>query len=100
MVKVFRLLIKVFVLWLLVLGILMSKKLILVNIYAISTWIRWANIESACIRCICARNAFAGDIKLRIMAKSRIILVGLRINNYCLLLFMGLIFASTKEVNC
>lgn len=68
--------------------------------YTVGIRIWFAGITSACTGCICAKGAFARDIESRILARLGVILVGPTVNDYYLLLFMRLIFASMERLNC
>ena len=59
-----------------------AKNTYISSIYTINTKIKYANIKIAYIRCIYISSVFIESIKLRILIKSRIILLDLKINNY------------------
>ena len=63
---------------------------------AVGTWIGCAGIGSACTRSICARGVFAGDVKLRALARLGVILAGLGVYDCC---FIGLVFALIDGVS-
>lgn len=70
------------------------------NTCTLNTWMRCANIEKACTKNICTINIFIRDVEPRILIELVITLIFLRRNNYCLQLFIRLIFALIEEMSC
>lgn len=63
------------------------------------TWIRCIGIGVIDTRYICAKSVFIESVELKTLIETKITLVDLKVNDFYLLSFMGLIFALTKEVN-
>lgn len=70
------------------------------NTCAIDTQIRCVGIRNACTKCIYTKEIFARIVEPRALARLGVILIGLEVNNYYLLLFIELVFASTKGMSC
>ncbi len=68
--------------------------------YAIGTWTRYTGVGGTCTGGICARSTFVGGVEPRALAGLGVTLAGPRVNDCCLWLFMGLIFALTKGMYC
>ena len=54
------------------------------NTYTMGTWIGYADIESACTGGIYITNVFVRSVEPRILVGLGVILIRLRVNNYCL----------------
>lgn len=67
------------------------------NTYALHTWLECVNVEGACINDICAKKAFVGGVRPRILIRSEVILVGLGVNNCYFILFIRFIFTSINS---
>ncbi len=65
---------------------------------AMGTWIGYTGVASACTGGICAKSASVGGVEPRALVGLGVTLVGLGLNNCCLQLFMGLIFALIEEL--
>lgn len=58
------------------------KNTSIANTYARHIWIRYIKDRNTCIKSICAKNAIIKDIELETLARLRIILANLKINDY------------------
>ena len=64
------------------------------------TLIGYADVGSACTKCIYVKEAFSRAVKLKALAEFEIILIDIKVYNYCLLSFIELIFVLTKRISC
>ena len=77
-----------------------AKDICIGSIYAIGTWIKCADIMSACTECIYTSNVFVKDVEPKTLVESEVILAGLGINNYCFQLSIRLTFTSIEKLSC
>lgn len=70
------------------------------NTYTMGTLIGWADVGSACIKCIYVKETFARAVELKALAELEIILIDIKVYNYCFLSFIELIFVLTKRMSC
>lgn len=68
------------------------------NIYAVNTWIKCADMRGVYTKYIYTRESLVENIILRILEKLRIIFADSMINDYCLQLFIDLVFALINSV--
>lgn len=67
--------------------------------YTVGIRIKYSGIGDTYTRVICARSASDGGVELKALARSGVILAGLRVNNYCFQSFIGLIFNSIDRIS-
>ena len=77
-----------------------TRNIYIRNICAVGIWIRYTSIRTIFTEGICAQNTCIDGVKIRVLAGLEIILVGQRVNDYYLWLFMKLIFVLIDRMIC
>ena len=81
-------------------GNICAKDTCIGNTCAVGTLIGYAKVGGTCTGGICAKSAFVGVVEPRALARLWVTLAGSGVNDCCLRLFIGLIFALMDGVSC
>lgn len=65
-----------------------TRDICISSTYTVGTWIRFADVGGAYNKGICAKNAFVEGIEPEALVESEVTLVGRKVNNCCLWLWM------------
>ena len=77
-----------------------TKNTCIGNIYAVGTYIGYIDIKNTCTGYSCARDVFAEGVEPSALARLRVILVDLGVNDCCFILFMKFIFVWKEIMIC